>query len=291
MMMAYQIFTDATADMSDTMTFGWPTVEIIPMEVTVGDDTYTYGDGGTLAIDSFYAKQRAGQFASTSQINPMTYREAFEPYLKQGIDIVYLCFSSGLSNTIQAAQMCIQELQEEYPDRQIICLDTLCASVGEGLLVREALRKQAEGYSFDALCIWIMTNRLHICHWFTVDTFAHLRHGGRVSAVSATMGTALQIKPLLHVDNDGTLKATEKPRGSIRAMQSQIAKMQTGWMPELGKTVVIGHGDSPDSARILKELVVSHFPDADVHIANIGPVIGAHSGPGTLVLSYWGSNR
>lgn len=289
--MAYQIFTDATADMSDTMTFGWPAVEIIPMEVTVGNDTYTYGEGGTLTIDSFYAKLRAGQFASTSQINPAIYREYFEPYLKRGIDVVYLCFSSGLSDTIHAALMCVRELQEEYPERQIICLDTLCASVGEGLLVREALRKQAEGYSFDALCIWIMTNRLNMCHWFTVDTFTHLRHGGRVSASSATMGTMLQIKPLLHVDNEGTLKVMEKPRGSIHAMQSQISKMQAGWMPELGKTVVIGHGDSPDSARILKELVVSHFPDADIHIANIGPIIGAHSGPGTLVLSYWGSNR
>lgn len=225
-MASYQIFTDATADYSVDMMEGLPPVSVVPMKVEVDETEYTYGPAGTITVEQFYRLQRSGRFAAASQINPTTHFECFEPFLRSGKDILYLCFSSGMSVTIQSANLCIEELRQEYPDQKIICIDTLCASVGEGYLVREAARKQDEGLTIDELAGWIMEHRLHICHWFTVDTFDHLRHGGRVSAAAAMVGTALQIKPLLHVDEQGCLQVKEKNRGRKKAITSQITKME-----------------------------------------------------------------
>lgn len=287
----YQIFTDATADLSGDFMKGLPPVEIIPMKVEIGGQEYTYGPFGNIAVKDFYALQREGNFAVTSQINPTVYNGYFEPCLAQGKDILYLCFSSGMSGTIQTAQMCIREVQNRYPQRKIICIDTLCASVGEGFLVREASRKQAEGFTLDALARWVEVYRLKVCHWFTVDVFEHLRHGGRVSAASAAMGTVLHIKPLLHVDEQGKLAVMEKPRGRKKAVNMQLKRMEQGWMPEMGKSVLIGHGDCPEDARKLHQAVSMRFPEAEIYVADIGPVIGAHTGPGMLALIYWGNTR
>ena len=290
-MATYQIFTDATADMSTDLLSRLPAVKIIPMKVEIDGCGYTYGPSGNISVQEFYQLQRSGNFARTSQINPNVYLEYFEPFLHQGIDILYLCFSSGMSGTIQSANLSINELRQEHPDRKIICMDTLCASVGEGFLVHEAARKQAEGLTIDELADWIIDHRMKVCHWFTVDTFDHLLHGGRVSSVAAVVGTALQIKPLLHVDEQGYLQVKGKPRGRNKAIASQLDKMEQGWTPEIGRLVVIGHGDSPVAAEQLRHSVASRFPDAEIYIAGIGPIIGAHTGPGVLVLIYWGSNR
>ena len=289
--MSYQILTDATADLSPALTEGLPAVAVIPMEVTVGEQAHTYGPGGDLTVDAFYAAQRGGKFATTSQINPITYAEWFERYLAAGQDVVYLGFTSGMSGSFQNALLAAGELREKYPQRQLLCVDTLCASVGEGFLVREAARKQAEGLDAAQLAAWGEERKLRVCHWFTVDTFEHLRHGGRVSAVSAVMGTALQIKPLLHVAADGTLEVAEKPRGSKRAMEAQLARMAKGWTPEESPLVVVGHGDVPDRAEELCAAVRERFPQAEIYTAPIGPVIGSHTGPGMLALIFWGSER
>ena len=204
---------------------------------------------------------------------------------------MYLCFSSGMSGTFQSAQVCVEELREEYPDRNIVCLDTLCASVGEGFLVCKAARRQAEGYTLEELSRWVTLHRLEVCHWFTVDVFDHLRRGGRVPAGTAVFGTALQIKPLLHVNQDGELAVVEKPRGRKQAIKAQLAKMEQSWLPEMGKTVVVGHGACPDGARVLQDAVQDRFPEATVLTADIGPIIGAHTGPGMLALTYWGNAR
>lgn len=203
------------------------------MYVEVGGKEYLYGPGGNIDCDEFYGYLRSGQFASTSQINPQTYREHFESILKQGKDVLYLCFSSGMSRTIQSARMAIAELQEEYPDRTILCLDTLCAAVGEGLFVMEAARKQAQGMEIQELYRWLEAHRLNLCHWVTVDTFDHLKHGGRVSATSAAMGTLLGIKPLIHVDENGKLVAVGKPRGKKKALEALLSSMEKGWLPEI----------------------------------------------------------
>lgn len=289
--MGYKLFSDVTADVSEELMRGMPEVELVPMQVELGGKNYIYGPGGDLTVEHFYAEQRAGKFASTSQINPMVYRECFEKTLKAGEDILYLCFSSGLSSTLQSANLCAQELREEYPERKLIVVDTLCAAVGEAMLVREAARKQQEGLTIEELAAWVEENRLKICHWFTVDSFDHLKHGGRVSAAAAAVGTMLQIKPLLHVDEEGKLRVAEKPRGRKQAIRTQVAHMKEGWTPEMGKLVVIGHGDYPDDVEQLRQAVLKEFPDADIRVAYIGPVIGAHTGPGMLALIYWGTNR
>ena len=289
--MGYKLFSDVTADVSEELMRGMPEVELVPMQVELGGENYIYGPGGDLTVEHFYAEQRAGKFASTSQINPMVYRECFEKTLKAGEDILYLCFSSGLSSTLQSANLCAQELREEYPERKLIVVDTLCAAVGEAMLVREAARKQQEGLTIEELAAWVEENRLKICHWFTVDSFDHLKRGGRVSAAAAAVGTMLQIKPLLHVDEEGKLRVAEKPRGRKQAIRTQVAHMKEGWTPEMGKLVVIGHGDYPDDVEQLRQAVLKEFPDADIRVAYISPVIGAHTGPGMLALIYWGTNR
>ena len=289
--MGYQIFTDATADLNEEMLWGLPNLEIIPMEVLVGGGAYTYGPKGNLTVNQFYQMQKNGAFASTSQISPQNYKACFEPYLEAGQDVIYLGFSSGMSGTMNSAMICKQELEEEYPERKIICIDTLCGSVGEGLLVYEALRRQEEGMGIEELAMWASANCLNVCHWFTVDTFEHLKHGGRVSNVAAVAGSVLNIKPLLHVDDEGKLKVVEKPRGHKAALKATLSKMEAGWNPEMGSTVLIGHGDCLERAKECKNKILEQYLYADVHIANIGPVIGAHTGPGMLAVIYWGNNR
>ena len=289
--MSYKIYTDATADCSPEMLEGLPEVAVILMDITLGDRPCTYGSGGDITAQAFYAAQRAGQFAATSQISPDTYFRCFEDALAGGNDILYLCFSSGMSGTFQTACLCAAELRAAYPDRRILCVDTLCASVGEGFLVRETARKQAEGLSLEELADWVGARRLQVCHWFTVDTFAHLKHGGRVSGAPAAAGTLLGIKPLLHVSREGGLEVAEKPRGGRHAMASQLSRMRKGWTPEAGRLVVVGHGDCPDRAEELAARVRAEFPEAEIHTALIGPVIGAHTGPGMLALIFWGTER
>lgn len=289
--MSYQIITDATADLSLELLVGLPPLEIIPMEVTVDGKTYSFGMDGNISPRQFYALLKEGRFATTSQINPQTYTQYFEKYLRQGIDVLYLGFSSGLSSTLLSAEMSIIELREKYPERKILCIDTLAAAPGEGLLVRTALEKQASGIGIDELAQWILKNRLKLCHWVTVDTFTHLHHGGRVSASSAAMGTLLQIKPVLHMNNEGKLEAREKPRGRKAAAKQLIAKLEAGWDPTISDTIFIGHGDAHTAAEELKEQVIQLFPNAVVHICDIGPIIGAHTGPGVLTVFYWGNNR
>ena len=290
-MAPYQIFTDATADYNVEVTATLPSVCVIPMQVEIGGREYIYGPNGTISAEACYTLQKAGNYATTSQLSPSTYFQYFEPVLRSGLDILYLCFSSGMSGTFLSAQLCAGELQAEYPDRKIICLDTLCASAGEGFLVCEAARRQAEGYSLEELAHWVTQHRLEVCHWFTVDVFDHLRRGGRVSAGTAVLGTALQIKPLLRVDNQGMLAVTEKPRGRRQAIKAQLARMEQTWMPKMGNRVVIAHGACPDGAQMLQEAVCSRFPSAEMVITDIGPIIGAHTGPGMLALVYWGSMR
>lgn len=289
--MSYQIITDATCDINAESLAPFAPVKIIPMDIMVGDDPYLYGEGGNITITDFYKAQRGGKFCSTSQINPMKYKDYFEAELKDGKDVIYFSLTSGLSGSYANACMIAEELMEEYPGRKVYCVETFAASVGLGLMVREAARLQTEGMDAETLFHKMTENRLNICHWFTVDTFDHLRHGGRVSAAAAAMGTVLNIKPMLRIANDGTLETKDKPRGRKRAMMLQIKRFQEGWMPELSNYVLVGHADDIEAANDLKALIQKTAPGAHVEIADIGPVIGAHVGPGMLAIIYWGSNR
>lgn len=287
----YRIFSDATCDLNSGLMQDLPEIVIIPMPVTVGGTDYLYGDGGNLEVNDFYKMLSSGEFASTAAINPDTYTRYFEPCLIAGMDIIYLCFSSGMSSTLQNAMISAGDLREKYPERTITVIDTLCAAPGEGILVMEAAKKQAEGMSYRNLTEWLCDNRLRVCHWFTVDRFDHLLHGGRVTAAEAFAGSVLNIKPMLHVDADGKLSVMAKPRGYKQSIRMQIEYIKQGWQPQISKRVLIGHGDCIDRANLLRDEIAEHLPEADVSIVDIGPVIGAHTGPGMLALLYWGSNR
>ena len=287
----YQIFTDATADLTDELMANLPQIITIPMEITVGDTQYIYGLSNGISADRFYDLLREGGFATTSQINPSVYTEMFENTLSQGKDIVYICFSSGLSGTYQSAMLAIEDLKEQYHQRNIYCIDSRAACGGEGFLVREAAKMQLKGLSAQQLSQWIEENKLNICHWFTVDTFTFLKHGGRVSSSVAAIGTALSIKPLLHVDCDGKLQAMEKPRGRQKALAALMAHIESGWQPQYSRSVIISHASDKPQALALEQMISERFPDAEIFISDMGPIIGAHTGPGALALFYWGNNR
>lgn len=290
-MSQYKILTDATADISAAL-LEQIQVDMIPMEFDMDGEAYSFCAGeGYISTKEFYQELQKGKVARTSQINPTVYESYFETYLKQGLDVLYICFSSGLSGTIQGAMVCADQLLEKYPDRKIRCIDSLCAAPGEGMLVYCAALKQREGMPFDDLCDWLEENKLRLCHWFTVDDLRYLYRGGRLSAGAAIMGTALQIKPVLHVDEEGHLVNVFKTRGRKKSLSALVQQMQETWMPELGKTVFIGHGDVPEDALQVKAMVEERCPGAEVSIFNIGPIVGAHTGPEIVALFFWGAKR
>lgn len=290
-MSTYRLVTDATADLDPPLYEGLPEVSVIPMDVMIGETAYLYGPGGNLALKDFYAALRAGQFASTSQIVPDRFFATFRPILEEGIDILYLGLTSGLSGTFENACFVRDQLLEEFPDRTIECIDPFCASAGMGFLLRSALQKQAEGMDLQTLADWIRANRLHLCHYFTVDTFDHLKHGGRVSAASAAIGTMLHIKPLLTVDDEGKLEVVGKPRGRKQAIQIKLKHMEESLDRSFGHEILVAHGDCEEEAKALAEQILEKFPEYRILTTTIGPVIGSHTGPGMLAVLYWGSRH
>lgn len=290
--MSYRLITDATADLTLEMTLGLPDIAVIPMEIVMEGISYQYGPHGSIGIDEFYVELRKGKFSSTSQVNPVTYEEFFLPFLKAGEDILYLCFTSGMSGMYQSAERCMEKLRKRFPERKIVCIDTKCASLGEGFLVREALIKQADGASMEELAQWVYDNQIRICQWFTVDTFEHLKHGGRVSSTAAAIGTALQIKPLLHVSQTGELEVVDRTvRGTKRAMTALLGRIEKGWQPHQCSRIIVGHGGCPDVAEKLVWEIQNQYPYANIIVAPIGPVIGSHTGPGMLGVVFWGQER
>ena len=287
----YKIVTDATVDMSAELEKELD-IHILPMEVEVDGQPFTFSPReGNLSSQAFFKALREGKKASTSQINPVVYRECFETYLSQGMDILYICFSSGLSSTIQSAKIAMEEMAEAYPDRKILCVDSLCASAGEGLFVYTAAKKKQAGMEFLELYQWLEDNKLHLCHWFTVDDLQHLRRGGRVSATTAIVGTALQIKPVLHVDNEGHLINMAKVRGRKKSLSALADHLKETWTPEVDDAIFISQGDCPEDAAYVADCIRRFAPDAEITVFDMGPIIGAHAGPGVVALFFWGNSR
>ncbi len=284
----YIIFTDSTCDLepeyADTLD-----VSVIALEFTY--DGKSYCDGTGMSYKDFYNLLREKKSVTTSQINTGTFIEKFEPYLKEGHDILYIAFSSGLSGTFASAQIAREELLKSYPERKLIVVDSLCASMGEGLLVYYAAQKKREGLSIDELAAWLEAHKLNICHWFTVDDLFHLKRGGRVSAASAVLGTMLGVKPVMHVDNAGKLILMEKARGRKAALNSLVEHMKATATVTENDAVFISHGDAIEDANFVKDLVLNAFPVKEVRINYVGSVIGSHSGPGTLALFFLGKAR
>ncbi|MGN6715475.1 DegV family protein [Anaerocolumna jejuensis] len=287
----YVIVTDGTADLTQEMIEKLGIISI-PMDFEVEGKTYVhYPDARELSAHDFYDMLRQGSKSVTSLINAETFLTVFEPLVKEGKDILYIAFSSALSGTYNSSLIAKEELEEKYSDANIKCFDSRCASVGEGLLVYTAAGLKNEGYTIEELYAWLEKNTLHLCHWFTVDDLFHLKRGGRVSALSAGIGTALNIKPVLHVDNEGRLIPMEKVRGRKKSIQALFEHMEAAVTSAEDQVIFIGHGDAAEDAEYLAELVKEKFPVKDVIINYIGPVIGTHSGPGTIALFFFGSGR
>jgi len=290
-MMPYQILTDSCCDMTQEMADALD-IRVTPLSVNFEGNEYpNYLDHSALDVKRLYAGLREGAMTSTTAVNPTKWRELAEPILKSGKDILILAFSSGLSTTCNAASMAAQELLEEYPDRKIYVVDTLCASLGQGLLVWHVAKRRAEGASLEEARDYAETLKPQLCHWFTVNDLYFLKRGGRISGATAVVGSLLQIKPVLHVDDEGHLVSVSKVRGrkaSIQALADKVGELAIE--PEK-QTMFISHGDCYEEADQLAQILKTKYHVPEVCLNYVGPVIGSHSGPGTLALFFLGKNR
>ena len=287
--MSYRIFTDATSDFPAKFAEQL-NVTVLPMGFTMEDKEYFYIPGKSdMPIETFFEKMRAGVPVITAQVNSFAFLEAFEPVLKNGEDVLYIGFSSKLSGTVQSAFSAADELRAKYPERKIFVIDSLCASLGEGLLVYYAARKQS--MAIEDLAKWVEENKLRFIHWFTVDDLVYLKRGGRVSGATAAIATILNIKPVMHVDNEGYLVAVEKVQGRKKSLRALFERMEKTVDTKVTDTVFIGHCASQEDAEYVASLVHEAYPDMMVHIDDIGTSVGAHSGPGTIALFFVGSER
>lgn len=285
----YVIFTDSACDIKPELLKEWG-VEFIEMSFRFeGEDKSYYNN--QLEIKDFYNKMRNGGIAKTSAVNPEDFSNAFSEILKQGKDILYLGFSSGLSTTFNSARIAAEELKPLYPERKIIAVDTLCASAGQGLILYLTVQKKNEGADIESAAAFAEGIKLNLCHWFTVDDLVYLKRGGRVSPTVAFVGTVLGIKPVLHVDNDGKLINITKARGRKSALATIVEKYgELASTTEKG-SVFISQADCLEDAELVKSMIKEKY-GADVSIiSDIGPVIGAHSGPGTIALFFVGKER
>lgn len=287
----YILLTDSSCDlpagMAEELGIG-----VLPLAVNLnGKDFRNYLDEREISHTEFYAALRNGGSASTSAVNPGEFVEFMTPYLKEGRDILYLAFDSALSSTYQNGAIAAKELQDKFPERKIYVVDTLCASMGQGLIVYLTAKKVLEGASIEEARDFARKTAPRVVHWFTVDDLYFLKRGGRVSVATAAVGTLLNIKPVLHVDDEGRLINMSKARGrkpAIRAIYDKCA--QTG--DDIAhQHVFISHGDCPEDAEYLRDLIVENLRPLDVTISPIGPVIGAHSGPNTLAVFFLGDVR
>lgn len=287
----YVVTTDTSADLPEQY-YREHQMTVMPLSCILDGETYARG-AKELSTAEFYAKMREGKMPTTSQVNPEQAKQIFEPLIKEGKDILHIAFSSGLSGTCGSARIAAEDLMEEYPERKIIVIDSLCASLGQGLLVHKTLEKQKEGLTLEELVAWCEEMKMHIIHSFTVDDLFHLYRGGRVSKAAAVIGTMIQLKPVLHVNNEGKLIPLSKVRSRKKSLQALVAAMETrqGSFADKNDIVFISHGDCEEDAEYVKTLVEEKLGIHKFIISPVGNVIGAHSGPGTLALFFLGDNR
>lgn len=285
----YVLFTDSGCDIPPKMLKEWD-VRYASLSFMFDGDTVEYKNDD-MDTDTFYNKMREGGVAKTSAVNADTFRTAFEEELKQGNDILYLGFSSGLSTTYNSACIAAEELSEVYPNNRIVTVDTLCASAGGGLLLYLTREKKNAGATIDEAAEYAKDLVPRMCHWFTVDDLVYLKRGGRVSAATALVGGILGIKPVLHVDDEGHLTSVTKARGrkaSIKELADRHA--ETAVDPANG-TIFISQAQCMEDAEYLGNLINQRTGGTVDLIVDVGTVIGAHAGPGTLALFFEGKNR
>ena len=289
-MREYLITTDNTGDLPEDYLARH---EVPTMWLPYFLDGETYRADNSLPYEQFYKKMREGCMPTTSQVNPEEAKEKFLEYIKINKNIIHIAFSSGLSGTYNSARIAAQEVMEEQPGCRITVVDSLAASMGEGLFVHKALQQQEAGMGYDELVQWLEDNKQHVCHYFTVDDLFHLYRGGRVSKAAAVLGTMINIKPVLNVDGEGHLIPQSKVRGRRKSLNALVDFMEQkmGSFRDKNDIVFISHGDCYDDAVYVQEQVKKRFGIENFLIAPIGPTIGTHSGPGTVALFFMGDAR
>ena len=286
--MSYRIITDNCCDFPMDM-YDDLGVVVVPLVVRFQDkEVSNYSEKW---LKKFYDGMRNGDIATTSAVNPQGWSDVIEPVLAGGDDALVMTFSSGLSTTYQSAVIAATELSDKYPDRKIRVIDTLCASLGQGLLVWYACQKRDEGMGFDELGDWVEDHKQNLAMWFTVDDLMFLKRGGRISAATALVGTMLQIKPVLHVDDEGHLINVAKARGRKAAIEALAKKVGDTGLPGENDTVFISHGDCIEEVEILEKILKEKYGVKKVFTYYVGAVIGSHAGPGTIALFFMGSKR
>lgn len=284
----YVIISDATLDLPQHV-LEQHDIHIIPMTFILNETSYThYPDERELSIEDFYKALSDGGLSQSSQIPPIVYQEFFEQFLMQGIDIYYIAFSSGLSGTYNSGKMVMEQLKEKYPERKMMCCDSLCASIGEGLLVLTAAKKKEAGLTMEELHQWVEENRMNFMHWFTVKDLFYLKRGGRVSSLEALVGTALKIRPVLTTDTEGKLVVYSKIRGTKKELEFLLDALKEQAIEAKEQTIIIGHTDNLEQAKALEQLILKQKLVKEIIISQIGPIIGTHVGPGMLALTFYG---
>ena len=281
----FEIITDSSSDLPEEY-FHEHNLECIKLGFLMEGVSYEGEDGASMEAKAFYAKLRSGAMPSTYQVTAEAAKAHFEKYLAAGKDILVIAFSSGLSGTEGSYRVAAKELKEAYPDRSVAVMDSLCASLGEGLFVDYVVKKADSGATLQETAAYAEALKPYMCHYFTVDNLFHLKRGGRVSAATAVVGAVLNIKPVLHVDDAGHLVPVSKTMGrkkSVLALMKYMEQLQT--LGE-GDPVFISHGDCIEDAEYLAELVKERFPGHEIRINYIGPVIGTNAGAVTLALIF-----
>ena len=287
----FLIVTDATADLPADY-LKEHRVACLHMGYVIGGETYGGSTGRDMDYKQFYGMMREGQMPTTSQIPPEEFREGFEQYIKEGAtEILYLAFSSGLSGTYNSACIAAETVLEEHPGCKIEVVDSLCASMGEGLFVHYGVKLRDEGKSIEETADWLRAHVLNFVHVFTVDDLNHLYRGGRVSKATAVIGTIAGIKPILNVDEEGHLIPIDKVRGRKKSLLNLVDYMGKKMGSFQNEIVFISHGDALEDAQFVADEIRNRFGIEQFLINHIGPTVGAHSGPGTIALFFMGEER
>ncbi|WP_461815970.1 DegV family protein [Faecalimonas sp.] len=287
-MREFIIATDSTVDLQKAFL---EENDVLTISLSYIMDGITYKDLEGLSHEEFFEKLKNGSLPTTSQINPEEARKALEPVLQEEKDILYIGFSSGLSGSYNSVRMAAEDLSEEYPESKIIVIDSLCASMGEGLLLYKALQLKEQKKSLEEIAKWIEENKLHICHNVTVDDLNHLHRGGRISKTTAILGTMVKIKPIIHMDNEGKLVVIGKERGRKKSLITLLDRMESQMQGYENDVVMITHGNCIEDAKYLEEQIKNRFGIKKIIINGIGSVIGSHTGAGVVAVFFMGNER
>ena len=287
----FAIMTDSCCDMTAAMARELE-LSVLPLSLHMGDAVYrNWLDGRDIAFPDFYSRVRRGEDATTAAVSVGDFEGEMRRILRSGRDVLCINFSSALSTTYQSAVIAAREAVEEFPEGTVHVVDSLCASLGQGLLVWLCVQEKRRGRTLEEVRTFAEETKGRICHWFTVDDLNHLKRGGRISAATALFGTMLSIKPVMHVDDGGHLVPVGKARGRRASLLALVDEMEKTAIDPKNQTVFISHGDCLEDAEFLAEEIRRRLGTETIHINYVGPVIGSHSGPGTMALFFLGKTR